>query len=63
MKTYTTAEAAKELGLTTGHVRLLLEHGKLKGKKWGRDWMVTSLDYQRKRRPKTRKGERSHEAS
>jgi excisionase family DNA binding protein len=61
MASYTTKEAAKRLGLEVSHVRRLLEEGKMKGKKWGRDWMVTSLDYQRKRRPKTGKGERSHE--
>jgi excisionase family DNA binding protein len=58
MATYTTKEAAERLGLEVSHVRRLLEEGKIRGKKWGRDWMVTSLDYQRKRRPKTRKGER-----
>jgi hypothetical protein len=49
--------------LEVGHVRRLLEEGKIKGRKVGLDWMVVSLDYQRKRRPKTRKGERSHERS
>ena len=63
MATYTSKEAAERLGLEVSHVRRLLEEGKIKGKKWGRDWMVTSLDYQRKRRPKTRKGERSHDGS
>ena len=55
MATYTTKEAAERLGLEVSHVRRLLEEGKIKGKKWGRDWMVLSLDYQRKRRPKTRR--------
>ena len=54
MATYTTKEAAARLGLEVSHVRRLLEEGKIKGKKWGRDWMVTRLDYQRKRRPKTK---------
>ena len=53
-KVYTTQQAAKELGLEVSHVRRLLEQGKIKGKKWGRDWQVLSLDYQRKRRPKKR---------
>ena len=57
MATYTTKEAAARLGLEVSHVRRLLEEGKIEGRKFGRDWMVTSLDYQRKRRPKTRKGE------
>jgi len=57
MATYTTKEAADRLGLEVSHVRRLLEEGKIRGRKFGRDWMVLSLDYQRKRRPKTRKGE------
>ena len=60
MASYTTKEAAERLGLEVSHVRRLLEEGKIKGRKFGRDWMVLSLDYQRKRRPKTWKGERSH---
>ncbi|MCX5991412.1 MAG: helix-turn-helix domain-containing protein [Chloroflexi bacterium] len=57
MKTYTTKEAAKELGLDPSHVRLLLEQGKIEGRKFGRDWVVLSLDYQRRRAPKRKKGE------
>ena len=60
---YTTKEAAERLGLEVSHVRRLLEEGKIKGKKWGRDWMVTSLDYHRKRRPKTKREGTSHEES
>ncbi|MDP7410124.1 MAG: hypothetical protein QF892_05140, partial [Dehalococcoidales bacterium] len=30
----------------------LLESGQVKGKKLGHDWVVLSLDYKRKRRPK-----------
>lgn len=61
MEEYTTKEAAEKLGLEVSHVRRLLEQGKLKGKKWGRDWMVSSLDYQRQRRPRTMREGRSHE--
>ncbi|MDM7999010.1 MAG: hypothetical protein QUS33_03165 [Dehalococcoidia bacterium] len=48
------SEAAAKLGLTERHVRFLLKRGKLKGKKLGHDWVVFSLDYVRKRKPKTR---------
>lgn len=49
---YTTKEAAEKLGLEVSHVRRLLEQGKIKGKKWGRDWQVLSLDYKRQKAPK-----------
>jgi len=61
MTTYTTKEAAERLGLEVSHVRRLLEEGKIRGKKWGRDWMVLSLDYQRRRAPKKRKKGESNE--
>ncbi len=47
-----TKEAAEKLGLSPDHVRRLLEQGKLEGKKLERDWVVLSLDYERKRKPK-----------
>jgi len=50
-----TKEAAEHLGLSQEHVRRLLEQGKISGKKLGRDWVVLSLDYKRKRRPKQRR--------
>ena len=53
MAMFTTKEAADRLGLEVSHVRRLLEQGKVKGRKFGRDWLVFSLDYQRMRRPKT----------
>jgi len=52
---YGTREAASKLGISQAHCRRLLEKGELKGKKLGRDWVVLSLDYQRKRKPKTGK--------
>jgi excisionase family DNA binding protein len=52
---FSTKEAARRLGLSPDHVRRLLEQGKLKGKKLGRDWVVLSLDYKRKRKPKQRR--------
>ncbi|MFC1910967.1 helix-turn-helix domain-containing protein [Chloroflexota bacterium] len=48
---YTVEEAAKLLNLDVSQVRHLLRSGEIKGKKWGRDWMVLSLDYTRKRKP------------
>lgn len=51
-----TKEAAIKLGLSQEHVRRLLEQGKIEGKKIGRDWIVLSLDYKRKRKPKRSKG-------
>ena len=45
-------DAAKELGISDSHCRRLLETGKIKGEKLGRDWVVRELKYRRKRRPK-----------
>jgi excisionase family DNA binding protein len=50
-------EAAAELGLSERHLRLLLTRGEIRGKKLGRDWVVLSLDYKRRRKPKTSKRE------
>ena len=40
------------LGLDPSQVRRLLAKGEIKGKKLDRDWVVLSLDYKRKRKPK-----------
>jgi excisionase family DNA binding protein len=53
---YSTKEAAEKLGISQNMVRYLLAKGEIKGKKLGHDWVVLSLDYKRKRKPKTRKG-------
>jgi hypothetical protein len=53
---YTTKETASKLGISEQHVRYLLGRSKIEGKRLGRDWVVLSLDYKRKRRPKTKKG-------
>jgi len=53
---YSVEEAAEKLGLEASHVRRLLRKGEIKGKKLGHDWAVLSLDYQRRRAPKTKKG-------
>jgi excisionase family DNA binding protein len=52
---YSTKEAAQKLGLDESQVRRLLAKGEIKGKKWGRDWIVLDLSYERKRKPKTRR--------
>lgn len=49
---YSTKEAAKMLGLSPDHVRLLARKGIIKAKKLGRDWVVLDLNYTRKRKPK-----------
>jgi len=54
---YSVQEAAGKMGLSEQYLRALLANGEVKGKKLGRDWVILSLDYQRKRRPKTKKGE------
>jgi len=53
---YSTKEAAEALGLSQKHVRLLVARGEIAGKKLGHDWVVLNLDYERKRKPKTKKG-------
>jgi len=52
---YSVKEAAQKLGISDGYCRWLLERGQIKGKKLGHDWVVLSLDYKRKRKPKGRK--------
>jgi len=49
---YSVSEAAERLGLDTSQVRRLLRDKIIKGKKLGHDWVILSLDYKRKRRPK-----------
>jgi hypothetical protein len=53
---YSVREAADKLGMTDRHVRLLLARGEIYGRKLGHDWVVLSLDYERKRRPKKKRG-------
>jgi len=49
---YSVKEAARKIGISDRHLRLLLKSGQIKGKKLGHDWVVLSLNYRRKRRPK-----------
>ena len=57
MTLYSVRETAERLGLSQNQVRYLLAKGDIDGQKIGRDWVVLSLDYKRKRRPKTKKGD------
>lgn len=52
MSIYSVKEASLKLGLSEQHVRYLLAKGQIKGKRLGRDWVILSLDYKRKRKPK-----------
>jgi len=49
---YSTKETAAKLGLSEQHVRYLLARGEIDGRLVGRTWVVLSLDYKRKRKPK-----------
>jgi len=52
---YSVREAALEMHISDSHCRRLLERGQIKGRKLGHDWVVLSLDYTRKRKPKGEK--------
>lgn len=59
---YSVTEAAEKLGLDPSQIRRLLKKGKIEGKKLGRDWVVLSLDYKKKkfgvgRKPQREKNE------
>lgn len=54
---YSVQEAAVKMGLSEQYLRALLANGGVKGRKLGRDWVILSLDYHRKRRPKRKGGE------
>ena len=49
---YSVKETASKLGLSEQYVRYLLAKGEIKGKRLGRDWVVLSLDYKRKKKAK-----------
>ena len=49
---YSVKEAAAKLGISDRRVRVLLNEGRIEGKKLGHDCLVLSLDYKRKRKPK-----------
>ncbi len=49
---WSTTEAAEKMGISDSQCRRLLETKQLKGKKLGHDWVVLSLNYKRRRKPK-----------
>lgn len=49
---YSVKEAAAKLGVSDRRVRVLLKEERIEGKKLGHDWVVLSLDYKRKKKPK-----------
>ncbi len=51
---YSSKEASQRMGISDSHLRRLLESGQVEGKKLGHDWVVLSLEYKRKRKPKRR---------
>jgi len=53
---HSTKEAAAKIGISESQLRPLLKRGVIEGKKLGHDWIVLSLNYTRKRKPKTKKG-------
>ena len=57
---YSVKEAAAKMGISERQLRLLLERGQIEGKKPGHDWVVLSLDYTRKRRPKAKGSKQNH---
>jgi len=59
---YSTKEAAEKLGLSQDHVKRLARDRLIKAQKVGHAWVILSLDYQRKRKPKRKEG-KSNEKS
>jgi excisionase family DNA binding protein len=49
MRDYTTADAAKELGVTASRIRKMIDAGRLKGRKVGRDWLIKESDLEKAR--------------
>jgi len=45
-------EAARELGISERHLRLLLKKGDVKGRKLDGTWVVLELSYTRKKKRK-----------
>jgi len=46
---YSVNEVAQRLGLDPSQIRRLLAKGEIAGKKLGRDWVVLSLNYKKKK--------------
>ena len=59
MELFTVGEAAKAIGITPIHTRRLLRRGKLKGIKFGREWIIEAQSvkgFKPRKRRKARKG-------
>jgi hypothetical protein len=52
---YSTNEAAKILGLSQAHVKLLARRGVIQARKVARDWIILDLNYTRKRKLKEKR--------
>ena len=52
MGIWSVSETAEKMDMSERHLRLLVDSGHVEGKKLGRDWVMLSLDYKRKRKPK-----------
>lgn len=50
MISLTTAEAARELGVTEQRIRQLAAAGEIKGEKHGRDWMIDAASVEIRRK-------------
>jgi len=57
LPSYYTSETTKIMGISPVHLRYLSGKGEVEGKKLGHDWVVLSLDYKRRRKPKTSRKE------
>jgi excisionase family DNA binding protein len=51
---YSTKEAAERLGLSPDHIKRLARDSLIDAKKVGHQWVILSLKYERKRKPKRR---------
>jgi len=52
---YSVRQAARQMGISQQHLRFLLKNEIVPGKKLGGMWLVQSLHYDRRRKPKRRK--------
>ena len=53
-KPLTTAESARELGVSGARIRQLAAAGELKGEKRGRDWMIDAASVEERKRRVTK---------
>lgn len=53
---YTTSEAAEELGVTAAHIRRMVLDGLISAEKFGRDLMIPASEIEKARNRKTTRG-------